>query len=230
MKLRILLISAVFLLSGMALAPMATAQTGNYYTATFEWAHGEMVVPENGRADMDLTVKLETAGFVCVSATGCQVAVELKPDSFAKWAGASLEPFTAEFSIPNGAPGQGPVVYDSCCGSEEIKLNLAWDLETAPRAGAKQIYVVNTGKYTAEGAMLPSPTSRVAKSAPMTATLPDRPVEVNSTTPIDCASDPFNPQCANMASTAPAESPGIDTGILLASLAVFAMVFRRRRA
>ncbi len=229
MKLRILLISAVFLLSGLALAPMATAQgaPANYYVATLEWAHGEMTVPDTGRADMLLTVKLEAGGFVCVNQLPCEVRVELKLDSFAKWAGSSLEPFTAKFNVQNGEPGANPRTYDS---TEEIKLNLAWDLETAPRAGAKQIYVVSTGRYASEGAMLPAPTARPAKSLPMTAMLPDRPLEVNSTTPIDCASDPFNPQCANMASTAPAESPAIDTGILLASLAVFAMVFRRRRA
>lgn len=227
MKLRILLISAVFVLSGLALAPMATAQApANYYRVTFEWAHGEMTVPDTGRADMDLEVKLEASGFVCVGQTPCRVSVELKLDSFAKWAGASLEPFTAEFEIPNGQPGANPQTYES---TEDIKLNLAWDLETAPRAGAKQVYVV-TANPKMDGTTLPSPQPSASKSLPMEAMLPDRPVEINSTSPVDCSSDPFNPVCATMGSTAAAESPAMDPVILLASLAVFAVVLRRRRA
>lgn len=226
MKLRILLIAAAFLVSGLALAPMATAQVPqNYYTVNLEWAHGEMVVPDTGRADMELISTLEASGFVCPQ--GCVVSIELKLDSFAKWAGSSLEPFTAKFNIPGGGPGLNPVTYEA---TEDIKLNLAWDLETAPRTGASQVYVVSAPSAKIEGASSPPATYRSAKSTPMTATLPDRPAEINSTVAPDCASDPFNPACANMATTAPAESPAIDTGILLASLAVFALVFRRRRA
>ena len=226
MKLRILLIAAAVMVSGLALAPMATAQAPpNYYTVKLEWAHPDMPVPDTGRADMELAATLEATGFVCPQA--CKISVELKLDSFAKWAGSSLEPFTATFEIPQGQPGTTVTNYES---KEDIKLNLAWDLETAPRTGASQIYVVSTGKYAVEGTPITNPSPRPAKSAPMTATLPDRPAEVNSTVAPDCASDPFNPACANLATTAPAESPAIDAGILLASLAVFAVVLRRRRA
>lgn len=197
------------------------------YTFTLEWAHPEVTVPDTGRTDVDLIVKMVARDFVCAPPGPCKVSVELKLDSFAKWAGSSLEPFTATFTLPANEPGVGERSY---APDEDIKLNLAWDVETAPKTGAKQVYVAQTANAKIEGATVPQVQPRNGKSAPLTATLPDRPVEVNATAAIDCQSDPFNPACANMATTAPAESPAIDTGILLASLAVFALVFRRRRA
>ena len=229
MKVRILLIAATLLFAAVAAGtPTAAAQGGNYIQAKLDWEHADMTVPDTGRADMGLVTKLEASGFVCAPPDGCTITAQIQLQTFTKWAGASLEPFTATFKIPAGAPGPNPVIYTS---TEEIKLNLAWDLETAPRTGAKQIYVaeVGTDKYAVQGTPVPQYQPRAAKSAPMTATLPDRPAEVNASTAVDCSMDPFNPACANAATTAAAESPGIDAGILLASLAMFAVVFRRRR-
>jgi MYXO-CTERM domain-containing protein len=228
MKARILLVAAVVLVSGLALVPTTSAQapSGNYYTVKLEWAHGEMTVPDTGRADMPLTATLEASGFVCTQE--CTVTAELKLDSFTKWAGASLEPFSVHFKIPGTQPGANPMTYPA---TEEVKLNLAWDLESAPRAGAQQIYVVKTGNMKVDGGpALPNPQAREGKSLPMTATLPDRPVEQLNATSVDCASDPFNPACANAATTAAAESPGIEPALLLASVVGVAFVFRRRRA
>lgn len=230
MKSRVLVIAAGLVFLGLVLAPTTTAQApSTYVKAKLTWAHGEMTVPDTGRADMPLEVTLEASGFVCAPPGPCAVSVELKLDSFAKWAGSSLEPFTAHFTIPANAPGAGAATYTA---TEDIKLNLAWDLETAPKTNAKQVYVVSTGAYKIEGSTAPlNVQQQSAKSEPMTATLPDRPETANGTSgAVDCAQDPFAPACATLQTSAPAESPAIDTGILLASLAVFAMVFRRRRA
>ena len=227
MKTGILLVAAVAFV-GLAIVPSASAQgpSGNYYTVKMEWAHGEMTVPDTGRADMPLTVTLEASGFVCAPPGPCPVTVELKLDSFAKWAGASLEPFSAHFSIPATQPGANPQTYPS---TEEIKLNLAWDLEGAPRTGAKQDYVVKTGNMKLDGATVPLGIQpRAAQTTPMGATMPDRPAEINATTAVDCQMDPFNPACANAATTAAAESPGIDGAILIASVAALGYAYRRR--
>jgi hypothetical protein len=228
MKTRILLITAIAFVGLAVAAPLVGAQApANYYQAKPEWAHGEMTVPDTGRADMELLVPMEASGFVCVQPEGCKIAVELKLDPFAKWAGSSLEPFTATYNIPTGQPSTAVVIFQP---SEDLKLNLAWDVETAPKTGAKQDYVVTTGAYRFEGAAVPQAQQRTGKSSVMTATLPDRPTETNATSGVDCQMDPFNPACATAGTSAPAESPFVDTTLLLSAVVAMGLLFRRRSA
>lgn len=209
-------------------APMTSAQAPqNYLKCYSEWLHSEMTVPDNGKADMAVTIRCEGSGFVCTGGGApTSVKVQISLESFAKWAGSSMEPkeVTVKPDIQPGYPATGVWKAEA-----PTALNLAWNVEDAPKAGAKQDYVISIPsgniKLTPSDCA-PSVAKQAWKSPPMTAGLPDRPVTPTGTG-VDCATDPFQAACQNLTPTDVAKSPSFDVSLL--ALAIMGLVFVLRR-
>lgn len=228
MKTRILLWGLAGLVGLTVAAPFGTAQTEPARVVfTAEFAHPSMPLPEGGRADMPVIVRGMIAGTTCAQAPTYTVTVKL--DTFAKWAGASMEPFSVKFQGPS--PGPGPLATASM-GEQETSLNFAWDVESAPKKGAKQDYyvIISGPEVQAENEVCQPPTSKQGgKFGPMTATLPDKPDAANATGPADCAADPFQAACQGLQTSEPANSPAFDAALLVAAVLGLGYVLRRRQ-
>lgn len=230
MKLRVLALSCFLLVSAALLLPAASAQglpQGTLrFTISFE--HDSMPIPVDGRADMPVHVKLEAENFVC--AEPWKFSVDVKAHPFAKWAGASLEPPKVAFTINQGQPGlQNKVPYQ-----QDTVLNLAWDVESAPKQNAKQDYILVTAAVrddpTTRRSCAPSFREVHEASPPMTATLPDRTQDNQTVSEVGCDVDPFQARCQAAVPEAVEESAGLDTAVFLAALAVVMIRVRRRAA
>lgn len=237
---RFALTTLAFFLAAALLVPAATAQSTPpkpqvFVTVKWEAEH-EMVMDEGGRVDMGLIVDFVGVDFVC--ATAAKYKVEIGVDAFPKWAGASVVPKTVptgtgHFEFPAGQPGAQKVAAQGS-GNSEAKLNIAWDVETAPRENAMHEYKVRAAKVTlVEGTCSGSPAYDTPWSTPMVVRLPDRPDTANETVSAAvCDENPFAPGCPGSTPTAltdGGESPGPDVLIVLLGMVGLVGLWRRRQ-
>lgn len=215
MRALFLIVAALFVLA----IPVGSAQ-GAKIQFVAEISDPAVDVPDTGRTDVPIVVKGTIEGTVCQQ---IDFVVSLKLDSFAKWAGASLEPHDLRFTVPAGAyisPTQLP--------AQETALNLAWDLEAAPRKGATQDYYITIPSAFPKngGPCAPPPSEIGGKFGPVTATLVDR---VDAPTPTDneCAVDPFLPACTTSISPI-VTTPGFGGPLLVAAIGALVVALRKR--
>lgn len=214
-----------FLLASAALAlligaPVSSAQSVMEISA--EWEQESLELPESGRGDMPLILKARISNTNCAQEQS--YIVEVKLASFAKWGGASLLPPTATFKVP-----AGPVAGEQELPDQEIELNIAWDLEQAPRTDAVQQYValIRPDDVTKTGGpCVPDAKIETTDSEPLRVTLPDRSFPDAD---LSCLDDPNQPKCITT-SAPPGPTPGIGPFALLTLIAMVALVRRRRRS
>jgi hypothetical protein len=237
MKARFLLVCAALLMVTATLAPLAAAQQPTpAVRATVKWAmEHEMVLPENGRMDMEMEIRVEGKDSVCAKAM--KYSVQINVGNFPKWAGASIEPsIYGPFTFEAGAPGMNAGwIPAKAPGSEKAvpRLNIVWDTESAPKKGA----VV---EYTVSPKLIDDPTDagpcvqnmakvEGVKSSPMVVRMPDRVDDTNNTAKAgeDCSTNPFQAKC-NTATPQAKNSPGPDFVIVLVGLVALVAVWRRK--
>jgi hypothetical protein len=190
------------------LAPLAAAQQPTpAVRATVKWAmEHEMVLPENGRMDM------EWAG------------ASIEPSIYG--------PFTFEAGAPGMNAGWIPA---KAPGSEKAvpRLNIVWDTESAPKKGAVVEYTVSPKLIddpTDAGPCVQNMAKvEGVKSSPMVVRMPDRVDDTNNTAKAgeDCSTNPFQAKC-NTATPQAKNSPGPDFVIVLVGLVALVAVWRRK--
>ena len=203
----------------LSLAPIAEAQS--ILRITTEWEAASVDLDDTGRADVQLHVKATVADTVCAAEQ--TYTVSLSPGTFPKWAGASLVPSQATFKVPAG-PHPGTVTLDD----QQVALDIAWDLDGAPRMDAVQAYVIQLSPdhvVRSGGPCFPDPSIETQEPGPLRVALADRPVEAEEQ---DCLAEPLQEKCV---STSVPPEPAAAVGPLVALL-VFALatLVHRRRA
>lgn len=173
-----LLVLAIWVLA----TPAACAQGQPRLLITVELEHGRMQLNDNGRHMMPLQVQLTAENFTCPQPL--RVAASLALEYENKWAGASLEPPEARWTLGTLEPG----ALGRASRHSETVLDIAWDLEGAPRHHARQNYTVvpKDVKMETLGSCVPPPGSvHVRRGPPMEAWLPDR-AEPGADGPLAC--------------------------------------------
>lgn len=215
--------SLVLVLTALCLSiasPVAAAQSVMKISA--EWAQDSLELPESGRANVPLIVKATMVGTSCAQEQSYTVGVKLA--SFSKWAGSSLVPAQATFKVP-----PGPIVSEQPLPEQEIVLNIAWDLEDAPRKDAMQPYVavIRPDQVSKSGGpCLPDAKIETTDSETLRVTLPDR---LFPEADVSCLDDPRQPKCATT-SAPPEPTPNLGPLVVLGLIGVVAFVRRRRVA
>lgn len=230
MNLRILTLSCALLATLALVVPAASAQPQAQgilkFTISFE--HEDMSLPLDGRADMPVHVKASAENFVCLQPW--KFVVDVKAHPFAKWAGASIEPPKVSFEVPQGQPG----LNTKRDFTAETTLNLAWNVEDAPKRNAKQEYILVAAAMRDDPGTtrncVPSFNPTYEASPPMTAALPDRTDQNQSLSEVGCDIDPFQPKCHATAQEVREDTAGLDTAIFLGVLALMMIGLRRRTA
>jgi hypothetical protein len=242
MRARFLLVTAL-LLTGLLLIPAAAAQQPNpKINAIAKWeVDHEMVLPESGRGDMGVILDVTGIDFVCVQAMKIKVNVNIDT-SFPKWAGASMVPRNVPtapaqyFVFDGGNPGTGTVKHATGSPNTEAKLNIAWDLESAPKKNAMQEYQIKAEVKIVEQGVCStsSPPVNAPKSAAMVVRMPDRIDDINATSGAEiCDDNPFASGCpgatASQAANDGGNAPGPDVLIILLGLVGTVGIWRRNR-
>ena len=204
----------------LAFTPLAAAQA----TMKIEtvWAHPEVLLPELGREDVALTVNAKVSGTNCAAEQ--TFTIDLTLDTFEKWAGASFIPKQVSFKVP-----AGPVMAEQRLEEQEAVLNIAWDVEEAPRYEAAQQYrVVIVGDEVAKsgGPCLPDVVVEDHTSEPLRIYMEDRP-EIKQELP--CSEDPYQPKCTTQSAEPVPPAPAAGPLVLLLILALATLVRRRVR-
>lgn len=215
MRTRFLVLAAIGLLVAL---PSVSAQSVMRISA--EWEKESLDLPESGRVDVPLIVKATISGTSCVQEQ--TYTVDLKLASFAKWSGASFLPTQVAFKVP-----QGPVVGEQRLPDQEAVLNLAWNLDDAPRKDALQDYVaiIRADEVTKSGGpCLPDPKIETKDSEPLRVVLADRLVADPN---VSCLDDPAQAKCVSTSAPPDPNVPAAGPMVLLMVL-LLATVVRRR--
>ncbi|HEX9816435.1 MAG TPA: hypothetical protein VGB18_05600 [Candidatus Thermoplasmatota archaeon] len=213
--------SILLLAFGLALfVALPTASAQAVMTISAEWERSTYELSENGRGDVPLIVHATIVGTNCAQEQTYTVKVKLA--SFSKWGGASLLPPQVTFKVP-----AGPIVAEQRLPDQETLLNLAWNLDDAPRKGAVQEYVaiIRGDDVTKSGGpCLPDPRYETADSEPLRVTLADRLV---ADPDVSCLDDPMQEKCVS--TSAPPENPVPSAGPLVLLIVIgMATIVRRR--
>lgn len=222
---RILALAAGLGAAVLLFAPGASAAATLKFS--FEAPPEEVEVPQDGTISQTVVVAAEAREFACVqpATVGIQALIVT---SFEKWAGASLNPRDAKFSIGSGEPGSSPKPLPS----KTIRLEMDWDVDDRPRAGARQTYEIDfdraRGFQLEGGPCQPPPAAEWGPSVKITGSMPD----ILETTPArgECSVAPDLPECQT---TAPAGAegggaPAVGSVLVMAALLAVAGRFRRR--
>lgn len=232
MNARIALLATLVFVASVVFAPSSVAQTSPKFEVTATWAMNmpTHTLKKDGRDNMEITVIAKAQDFICAGTFEYSVVVAVE-GSFEQWAGSSVEKDLVTLTWEAQEPGNNPGKTKTWEG--KTRLNIAWDLETAPRQGAKQVYKVKPQEYKKgiNGKTGPCiqepPVPSLISSPEMVVSLPDR-LEANGTEEEPCDQNPDQLKCKT--SVPPAEdSPAPGVMILVGALGLVAYLRRRQQ-
>lgn len=228
---RLRLTHRTFLVGILLLAniPDAVAQTDGHIDFRLENSGGaSMSLPDTGKMSRAFSVAADASGFACSKESYYSVVVLM--GEFDKWAGASLNPSKARFKVSVGSPGATRTTLPP----QEIRLEVAWDLESRPATGAKWTYELRFDPTSLRletdtgGACAPEVKPRFGDAAHLTVTMADLPTDAKAAA--DCSVAPDLPECQfGAAEVGGGSSPGPSTALLIMGACLLAGALRTRR-
>ena len=165
--LRGVLAGTLAFLTLVALTPTAQSQATGIMQFDLNFKEAELTLSERGRGSVELEAKLTFQNVRCVEPA--KVSAQLRMAPFNKWAGASLLPPQLSWKVPlAGDRPESPVAT--------TRLDIQWDVATAPTMDAEQVYEASFDNAKVEGGPCTiSPQNRFGDPAQVRVKLPDRP-------------------------------------------------------
>ncbi len=231
-RIGILLVSGLFLISLGAPAANAAAS----FTISIEADDGhdathERKVGDNRRLQIPIKVTATAQEFVCSDNAVFEISFPpVEYPSSKEWAGATTqEPEAVKFTVTRGDGFTTPKVYGTSDGDKKGMLDIFWG-ENRPTTNAAVTYVVNALAVGPTGVTCaPSFTPGAARIE--VTVIGDDILEVGNVTK-DCEVAPDLPECQknkDKGKAPEAESPGVETGLILAAVVALALAVRRRK-